>query len=147
MIKKNQRGFTTIELIIVFAVIVVLSSVIYVNYHGLRQKEHDSQRKDDITRLQRELESYQAQYGYYPTLADMNSTPWRGQYLKGFDSSILQDPLGSSPQLVAVPQAKAYAYQPTPAGCDDTAKGKLCTSYTLTATLEGGGTVSEKNFN
>lgn len=144
---RNQRGFTTIELGIVFVVIVILSSVIYVNYHSLRLKERDSQRKDDIVKLQRELESYQAEFGYYPTLSDMNNMQWRGKYLKGFDSSILEDPLGTAPQLVSTPEATAYAYQPTPNGCDNSVKDKLCTAYTLTATLESGSTYIQKNFN
>jgi len=150
MTRKNIRGFTTIELIIVMIIICALSSVIYVTYKELRIKEQDTRRKDDLTLLQRQLESYQAQYGNYPTLGDLNNTLWRGKYLKNFDASILQDPLGSSAKLVAAPKPKAYAYIPTPEGCNNEEngqKGVLCTGYSLTATLENGSGYVEKNFN
>lgn len=147
--RKNQRGFSTFELIIVLAIICALSFVIYITYNSFRQKERDTTRKQDLTLLQRKLESYQAQNGNYPTLKDMNNTLWRENNLKNFDVSIFQDPQGASSILVASPVSKAYAYSPSPAGCNNGENGGkplMCTAYTLTATLEGGGTYSLKNF-
>lgn len=99
---------------------------------SVQVKTRDSQRKADIEYVRLHLEVAYAQDGYYPTLAHLNDTTWQTNNLSGFRAPV--DPQGTSSQFVSKPTAHAYAYQPT--GCN--ASG--CTAYTVTATLEAGGT-------
>lgn len=105
----------------------------------------DTERKTDINALHGQLEAYQAQNGVYPTLANVNDAAWRQQNMKGLDSAALQDPDGSAATLKSTPASHVYSYQPAPAGCNN---NKIdCTSYTLTATLDAGGTYVKQSLN
>jgi type II secretory pathway pseudopilin PulG len=101
----------------------------------------DTKRRTDINALQSQLEVYYTDNGVYPTLANLNDAAWRKANLPGFDDSILKDPAGTQAKLVAVPQAKFYAYSPK--GCDSAG----CSSYTVTATLDGGTALKKDSFN
>lgn len=138
-ISKLSAGFTTIELLLVAIVVIVLAGLIAVNYKGVREHGRDTARKSDITILQGQVEVYQAETGKYPTLSQLNNAGFRQQYFKDFDAETLRDPSGKSAALVAVPQAKAFAYQTLPAGCTNVGKN-ICSGYLITATLEQGGT-------
>jgi type II secretion system protein G len=144
--RKNNRGFTIVELLIVIVVIGILAALVVVTYNGIQQKARDTERKTDINALHGQFEAYQAQNGKYPTLANANDTTFRAANLKGLDPAALQDPKGTAQTLVAAPAANNYSYAVTPAGCDNAANGD-CTQYTLTATLEGGGTYVKASLN
>lgn len=144
--KKNNRGFTIVELLIVIVVIGILAALVIVTYNGIQQKARDTERKTDINALHGQAEAYQAQNGKYPTLANYNDATFRAANLKGLDPAALQDPKGAAQTLLAAPAANGYSYQVTPAGCDNAANGD-CTQYTLTATLEGGGTYVKQSLN
>lgn len=70
---KNKKGFTLIELLIVIAIIGVLSSLLMVNFIGVRQRARDAQRKTDLRQVQSALEMYRADVGRYITADDFNS--------------------------------------------------------------------------
>lgn len=144
--KAVAKGFTIVELLIVIVVIGILAALVIVTYNGIQQKARDTERKTDINALHGQLEAYQAQNGKYPTLANVNDSVWRATNMKGLDAAALQDPKGAAQTLVAAPVANAYAYAVSPATCDNGAGGD-CTSYTLTATLEGGGTYVKQSLN
>lgn len=149
-LNKKQRGFTIVELLIVIVVIGILAALVITTYSGIQQKGRDTERQTDIKAIHGQLEAYYAQSGHYPTLANVNDSTFRGANMKGLDADALQDPKGSAPTLVATPTANSYAYAVTPAGCDNGAGGE-CTTYTLTATLEGtidgSGTYSKTSLN
>ena len=136
--KLKNQGFTIVELLIVIVVIGILATLVITTYNGVQSKARDTKRKTDINAIQGQVEAYNTNAGFYPTLANMNDSSFRSTNMKGLDTSALQDPQGSAPTLVSAPAAKSYAYAPAPAGCDNSTT--QCTSYTLTATLEGGGT-------
>lgn len=144
--KKNNRGFTIVELLIVIVVIGILAALVIVTYNGIQQKARDTERKTDINALASHLEAYNATAGRYPTLANTNDTAFRATNMKGLPGDALQDPKGAAQTLIASPAANGYAYQVTPAGCDNGANGD-CTQYTLTATLEAGGTFVKQSSN
>lgn len=133
--KYKNQGFTIVELLIVIVVIGILATLVITTYNGVQSKARDTKRKTDVNALQGQVEAYNTNAGFYPTLANINDTSWRATNMKGLDPSALQDPQGSAQTLVSAPAAKSYAYQPLPSGCDDSTTN--CTSYTLTATLEG----------
>lgn len=143
--RKNNRGFTIVELLIVIVVIGILAALVIVTYNGIQQKARDTERKTDIVAVASHLEAYNATAGKYPTLANVNDATFRAANMKGLPADALQDPKGGT-NMVAAPAANAYAYQPSPAGCDNAANGD-CVSYVLTANLESGGTYVKNSSN
>lgn len=146
--KNSQSGFTTIELVLVFVVICVLATLVFTTRSGVQQNERNAERQRDVKDLRDGLEGYFAQHNRYPTLDDLNSGTWRQANLKSINGSVFQDPNSQTSQLTANPAKNIYAYAVTSAsgtGCDD--DKTPCTQYTLTATLEGGGTFTKSNLN
>lgn len=145
---RNQGGFTTIELVVILIIIGVLLALVLSTRAGIQQKERNSQRQDDIKELRDGLEGYFARTNRYPTLADLNSDSWRQANVKNIQADAFRDPSSNSDTFADKPAKHAYSYTVTSASgtpCDD-AKTP-CTQYTLTATLEGGGTYSKSNLN
>lgn len=145
--KYKQAGFTTIEIIIVLIVIVLLSGVILATRKGIDAKQDNTERKRDIDELRVGLESYYSQYNKYPTLAQVNNASWRALNMKGLNRQVLRDPNSTRYSLAASPAKNVYAYKVSATSgraCDDAKV--ICTEYTLTATLTGGGTYVENNL-
>lgn len=106
----------------------------------------DRDREADINALHSGLEYYYALNGYYPSFEQLNDKTWRKENMYSVETSAFSDPdNNSSTVIVAKPQAKAYAYQVTPAGCDN--DSKQCTIYILTATQSDGTTFVKKSLN
>lgn len=144
---KLQAGFTNIELVVLFIIICVLAGLILATHKGIDQKQDNTERQRDIDELRIELESFYFHYNQYPTFADVNNPAWRATYMKGLNNEVLRDPNGSSYKLVTSPTKNAYAYHVTSTNgkqCDDVRV--ICTEYTLTATLAGGGTYIKNNI-
>src|SRR5581483_10698364 len=135
-------------------VIGILAGLVIVTYNGIQQKARDTERKTDINALASHAEAFNAQNGKYPCLAsttstcadDFNASAFRSANMKGLPDGALQDPKGAASTLCGSVQANCYAYVPAPAGCDDASNGD-CSSYTLTATLESGGTYVKQSSN
>jgi prepilin-type N-terminal cleavage/methylation domain-containing protein len=148
--KKNNRGFTIVELLIVIVVIGILAALVIVTYNGIQQKARDTERKTDIKALQGHMEAYWADNAKYPTLAQANDASaggFRQTNFKGLDPASFADPKNTSSQvLCGAATASCYGYLPTPAGCDNGAGGD-CTNYSLTANLESGGSFSVQSNN
>ena len=146
-LKKRSEGFTIVELLIVIVVIGILAALVITTYSGIQAKARNSERQTDVNSLQTQLEAYFAQNGHYPSLTDLNSGSWLSTNMKSLDAGALKDPQGSGSTLAATPAAKVYAYavsnsSSTSCEADDT----TCAQYTLTATLEGGGTYAKSNL-
>ena len=145
--KKKTSGFTIVELLIVIVVIGILAALVIVTYNGIQQKARDTERKTDIKAVQGQLEAYWANNAKYPTLANLNDATFRNANMKGLDPAALADPKNAGSQAAcAATAANCYGYAVTPAGCDNAANGD-CDNYTLTATLESGGTFSVQSNN
>lgn len=146
-LKRKQSGFTIVELLIVIVVIGILAALVVTTFSGIQKKARDSERQTDINAVHGQVEAYYAQNGRYPGLADLDGTTagFVSTNLKGLDPQALRDPkqVGNAPQ--AATSGTTYGYAVSPSGC--TAAGTECTSYTLTATLESGGTYSKQSLN
>ena len=139
---RKQKGFTIVELLIVIVVIGILATLVIVTFTGVQQKARDSQRQTDINAVDAHLEAFYAENGYYPTLADLQDSAFLTASMKGLDPAALVDPKGGT--IAAATTASAYGYATV--GCTTTSASSAtnaCTSFTLTATLESGGTFSK----
>lgn len=123
---KTNRGFTLIEMVIVVMLIAIISTItIVINFQTQMKKSRDAKRKTDIERLRNALEMCRSDTGGYlatsglvfgttPTLACGGNT-----YL---------NPLPDDPR------APGAHYSYTSCGAAP------CSTYTVSATLEMGGT-------
>lgn len=66
MIKKQNGGFSLIELMVTVAIIAVLSGILLVNTSGSRAKARDAQRVSDLAQLQLAFALFYDRCGYYP---------------------------------------------------------------------------------
>lgn len=150
-LKKRQGGFTIVELLIVIVVIGILATLVIVTFTGIQKKARDSQRQTDINAVNSQLAAFYTDKGYYPSLADLQDTTATTGFvatnLKGLDPESLRDPKEAAGSgIAATSTSTAYGYATT--GCtttDPSSDTNQCDSYTLTATLENGGTFEKKS--
>jgi len=138
--KKNNKGFTIVELLIVIVVIGILALLVITTYSGIQAKARNAKRQTDVASIQTQLEAFFSQNGYYPSLTDMNSSTWLGTNVKSLDQTALTDPSNptQSKTLVTAPVAKSYSYAVSDSsGASCEATDTNCAQYTLTATYEG----------
>ena len=141
-LKRKQNGFTIVELLIVIVVIGILAALVITTFTGIQKKARDTKRETDIKALHGQIEAYYAQNGYYPGLADVNSTT-----LKGLDPSALVDPKGGSLQATSDATHYGYAVTQSDGVTACTTANKDCAKYKLIATLEAGGTFEKDSLN
>jgi prepilin-type N-terminal cleavage/methylation domain-containing protein len=147
---KKAKGFTIVELLIVIVVIGILATLVIVTFSGIQRKGRDSARQTDINAVASHVEAFYAQYGYYPTLNDLQTASFRTAHMKGLDAAALVDPKGGNSTIGATTSGTQYSYVAVgPSACVNTTASDPvaasptnngCDSFTLTATLEGGGT-------
>ncbi|HEU4967123.1 MAG TPA: prepilin-type N-terminal cleavage/methylation domain-containing protein [Candidatus Saccharimonadales bacterium] len=148
---KKQKGFTIVELLIVIIIIGILATLVIVTFTGIQAKARDSKRQTDLNAVDSHVEAFFAQYGFYPSLADLQSATFLSTFLKGFDPAALTDPKGGA--LSATVGGTNYGYVASgsdAAGtCSNTTATTItsgvpqdngCSKFVITADLEGGGT-------
>lgn len=69
MKKTNNKGFTLIELLVVLAIIGILIALAIVGLRGAQASQRDTARKDIVSQVNAQLQSYQSNNGAYPTTA------------------------------------------------------------------------------
>jgi Tfp pilus assembly protein PilE len=148
MKRLGNRGVTVIELLVLLVIVGILGGLVISTHAGITQKENNVSRQRDIDELRDELEAYYSRYTKYPTLSQINDSGWRANNMKGLSREVLRDPSSSSYLLAAKPAKHVYAYTVTAASGKPCNNEKImCTQYTLTATLQGGGTYVKNNLN
>lgn len=141
-LKKAQRGFTIIELLIVIAIIAILAGLVLNNFQGAQAKARDTQRVTDINNLHSKLEEFYNENNYYPETINTGSLATQ---FPGVDPESAKDPRGT---LLANQTAVAAAanlngtspgsgggaanYHYTPYGCTT----GQCTGYQLKTGIE-----------
>lgn len=148
MKSRTQRGFTTIELVLVVVIVCILLALVITARTGVQQNERNTERQRDIKELRNGLEAHFAQTNQYPALKDLNNAQWRTANMKGIETEVFRDPGGMVDVLAEKPSKNVYAYTVTSASGAPCGTAKdPCTQYTLTATMEGGGTFVKNNLN
>lgn len=74
--KKINKGFTLIEMLIVITIIALLASLILVGMGGARAKTRDSKRIADLHNVMNALELYYAKNSVYPASTYNSSASW-----------------------------------------------------------------------
>lgn len=139
-LKKNDKGFTIVELLIVIVAISILVLLVVTTYSGIQAKARNAKRQSDIATLQTQLEAFYSQNGYYPSLKDMNSQSWLSANMKTLDQEALIDPSNASQSkiLAAKPTKDQYSYDVTDSSGNSCERNDTdCAQYTLTAEYEG----------
>jgi len=151
-IRKSDKGFTIVELLIVIVVIGLLAGLVLNTFQGAQARARDTERKTDIDALNTQLEAYHGLYQHYPSGSATDTTCLDGAtscalgvaIFPGFDVDALTEPGGDAINVVAAtptPAGGDYYYFPT--GCVSGA----CTSYTLYANLEEEADYVENSLN
>src|SRR5476649_94013 len=111
-LKKNNKGFTIVELLIVIVVIGILALLVITTYSGIQAKARNSMRASDVKSLQTQIEAYFSQNGFYPSRTDLNTASWLTTNMKSLDQTALIDPSNAtqSKTLLASAALKSYAY-------------------------------------
>ncbi|MBU1193826.1 MAG: prepilin-type N-terminal cleavage/methylation domain-containing protein [Proteobacteria bacterium] len=65
--KKNQKGFTLIELMIVIAIIGILAAIAIPQFSSYRAKSFNAGALSDARNLKTDMEAYYAEWEVYPT--------------------------------------------------------------------------------
>ena len=150
-LKNKSKGFTIVELLIVIVVIGILATLVIVTFTGIQQKARNSKRETDINAVDSHVEAFYAQYGFYPTLADLQdqtaNTGFVPTFMKGLDPAALQDPNQAAGGTIgAVASSDQYSYVASGTNCVNTTATTItngspvdngCTSFVLTAQQEG----------
>lgn len=111
----------------------------------IQNKARDTERQTDIQALASHLEVYNAQNGYYPTLANLNDKDWVAANMKGLDNEARKDPTSGSYAIVTTPVKNYYAYSVTTTS-GGKCSGTTCKKFVLTATLSTGKTYTVKSL-
>lgn len=150
-LKKAQKGFTIIELLIVIAIIAILALLVLNNFQGAQAKARDQQRTTDINNVHSKLEEFYNENNYYPGSIPTDSAALAA-LLPGMDEGSIKDPVGnnnitstvvasaSAADSQAAPSndtttTSSYAYIVYPTGCDATTPVS-CTGYRLKSFIE-----------
>jgi len=148
---KRQKGFTLVELLIVIIIIGILATLVIVTFTGIQAKARDSKRQTDINAIQSTVEAFHAQYGFYPTAAELQSATFQAAHLKGFDPAALKDPKSNAYYTFTASgsdSAGTCDNTATPAdNVDGTPADNGCSSYTVSATLESNNQAFTKQSN
>jgi prepilin-type N-terminal cleavage/methylation domain-containing protein len=138
--KKQQLGFTLVELLIVVTVIAILATITIVAYNGIQQRGRDTVRLSDVAAIKKALELYKTSIGNYPDPIYSglgNQAGWEvsareatGEFLAplkpyGFTGGVPVDPINdaidATLNLARSSRHYGYSYYKYPAGtsgCD-----------------------------
>jgi prepilin-type N-terminal cleavage/methylation domain-containing protein len=90
---KKERGFTLIEIVLVLAIAGLILLMVFLAVSGAQKSRRDTQRKEDISRIVTQLESYASNDGgAYPTAAQLGA--FETTYLS--PQSDYEDPLSGA---------------------------------------------------
>lgn len=135
-IMKREKGFTVIEVMVVFVVLVTLASFFAVQRDSLEKANRDQERKTAINTIYYALvNSYYKDNGYYPRTISRDQ-------LKVVEPTLFTDPSGNTLEGDKCTYTDSdnkqqtngkCEYRYTTSNCDNEGK---CQAFTLSADLE-----------
>lgn len=149
--KNNEKGFTIIEVVLVLAIAALIFLMVFIALPALQRSQRDTQRKDDVARVQTAVNSYQSN--------NRNKLPAFGtQFVTGYlrvGGDQFADPDGTEYKFIensatgfAPSEFKAgEMYFTKKAKCEgeETKTGQGTSKVAIQYKLEGGGTACVNN--
>ena len=143
---KKEKGFTLIEIVLVLAIAGLLLVIVFLAVSGAQKSRRDSQRKNDLSRIAAQLESFASnKTGCYPggaapcLAADTWAAFWASNYITGgnFNDPTTGAAYANGGAVAAAPAAPATGtvYYRVGFACDGTAIGR---GYAVYMGLEQG---------
>lgn len=92
--RKNTKGFTIVELLIVIVVIGILAAIVIVAFNGIQERANTTSVKSDLSSFSKKIEMSKIDSisGTYPqtapNLVDLKMAFSKGAYMTGTDASI-----------------------------------------------------------
>ena len=129
---QTKKGFTIIEVVLVLAIAGLIFLMVFIALPALQRGQRDTQRKDDLARVNTQLQSYQsANRGKIPTVTSTGTTAGT---IGGFKSKYL-----TPAAEYTDPQGDAYTFTnngaaPTLVGQVGYLPGTLCGTDGATTT-------------
>jgi prepilin-type N-terminal cleavage/methylation domain-containing protein len=114
-IKKNSKGFTIVELLIVIVVIAILAALVLNSFRGVQERARDTKRRTDVNAQASQLEVYYTDNGGYPVFTgQVNTDSWLSANLKGADLNAWRAPNQTTNSMTnsATPTKDQYGYTP-----------------------------------
>ena len=113
MIKRNSRGFTLIEMLIVIVVIAILALIVIPRLLGAGRKAKESALRGDLQQLRNAIQQFEADCGDFPAaISNLMTAPgagtnggngialdtgaWKGPYMRTPDNNLPKDPFTGS---------------------------------------------------
>ncbi len=123
---KKTNAFTIVELIVVITVIAILTGGAALSITSNARNARDTRRRTDIQQIKSSLEFYRSAQpnGFYPVALPT--------LVPSFMEAVPTDPSSTTTTVIN------YTYTPAPSGCNNTTT--LCTTYSLSTSLETGTT-------
>ncbi len=114
--KQESGGFTIVELLIVIVVIGILAAITIVAYNGIQTRARDTDRANDVATIQKKLELFYVENGYYPNSNQVRTASYREATL-GLTNDSVTPPGGNTIQYCWADTTSRYCYVGTrPAG-------------------------------
>jgi Tfp pilus assembly protein PilE len=128
-----QKPKTTFVVLIIIVLVALLSLLAGFTYDYLHTRHQDNVRKQDLTYVASQAETFYNFNHYYPTLAQFNSSAFAALQPQGLNKADFKDPSSSGDKLTSAPSDSSYAYEVSPAHCNNIII--RCAHFQLVATL------------
>ena len=125
MERRNNSGFSLVELLVVISIIAVLSAVLMVNFVGMRERSRDTQKIQDLNSIKDALRMYYNEVQAYPSPGVTCTTGC----LTGAISSYMPGIANVGYTYAAAPDGNSFvvsAYLEVGAGDEDVESQKRC---------------------
>ncbi len=148
--KRGDRGFTLVELLVVIGVIAVLATIVTLGLNGYLADGRDSQRSSNITVIGEALEKYYDNNGEYPGCQAMTTasvTTLTKDILPGVSEELFKDPQDTAANsftcddIESTSAVNKYEYKGD--GSETCLTGQACLSYVLRYKEEVSGSIVE----
>jgi prepilin-type N-terminal cleavage/methylation domain-containing protein len=151
--RKNNNGFTIVELVVTVIVIGILVSAAFFGYTQVQKDSRNAERSSKVKIMTEALEKYYGKNGEYPSCAAMTQSGAlvSTNVLDGIEVDVLTTPTSSAgttnsigcTALVSGPGTDTFAYVGD--GSTTCATGASCLQYTLQYRDENTGTIVSKD--
>lgn len=151
---NTKKGFTIIEVVLVLAIAGLIFLMVFIALPALQRSQRDTQRRNDLSRVQTAVQSYQTNNrGNLPPASDWNST-FKTRYLQS-GGDVFRDPNGTDYTLTTAALSSNATFSESPrnihittgavCGTDGATTSAGARKVAVRTVLEGGGIACVNN--